>query len=412
MKIPTQPPLNLHALLAPDDGDDAMAMHRFHARRTWRSEPGLWARLALLGRSLVWPLRAEKHIFKLTRRYGEVVERTSGKTPRTQRREQRRLAWRHGISPKSYYLFQLHRPENRERAQQYIHRYETKGQPRTYKAIAADYPSGSRILRHKDRFHRRCREHRLATAPIGGVISREGFASWHPSGALPEADLFIKPRTGRGGRGTQIWRYLGGDRYARENGVSMRGRELIDALRHEAKDGALLVQPRLVNHPELHSLCGDVFSTARIMTCLDETGEPEVTCAVFRIAVDSTTVDNIHRGGVAAGIDLTSGEIGDAQALSPIAERISHHPRTGDAIRGRKIPDWEAAKALAVQAHRVIPELTVIGWDVGFTREGPVLVEGNSAPCVHLLQKGLGAPLGGTRFARLLAHHIRRIEDA
>ena len=59
-------------------------------------------------------------------------------------------------------------------------------------------------------------------------------------------------------------------------------------------------------------------------------------------------------------------------------EEIHHHPETGNAFADLVLPDWSDAKALALRAHRAIPGLDAIGWDMAFTERGPLLLEGNA----------------------------------
>ena len=53
---------------------------------------------------------------------------------------------------------------------------------------------------------------------------------------------------------------------------------------------------------------------------------------------------------------------------------------TGTQIQGFQFPDWEAAMDMVRQAAEMIPELGYLGWDIAFTEEGPILVEGNEFP--------------------------------
>lgn len=62
------------------------------------------------------------------------------------------------------------------------------------------------------------------------------------------------------------------------------------------------------------------------------------------------------------------------------------HPKTNAPIMGTTVPDLDAAVALACIAHQLFAQgFTVIGWDIGLTAEGPVLIEGNWNPGTVLL---------------------------
>ena len=44
---------------------------------------------------------------------------------------------------------------------------------------------------------------------------------------------------------------------------------------------------------------------------------------------------------------------------------------------------------LCFRAHRAFAGLRIIGWDVGITDDGPLLVEGNATPDLDLMQIAL-----------------------
>ena len=74
------------------------------------------------------------------------------------------------------------------------------------------------------------------------------------------------------------------------------------------------------------------------------------------------------------------------------------------------LPDWPDALELVRSAHRAIPELVFVGWDIAFTPTGPVIVEANHDPDVNILQRSQRRPLGESRFAELIAHYLAGID--
>jgi hypothetical protein len=64
--------------------------------------------------------------------------------------------------------------------------------------------------------------------------------------------------------------------------------------------------------------------------------------------------------------------------------------------------------ALARRAHSVFSQRLVAGWDIAILADGPVLVEGNSAPDTDIHQRVSGLPLGESPFATLLVSHLQR----
>jgi hypothetical protein len=82
------------------------------------------------------------------------------------------------------------------------------------------------------------------------------------------------------------------------------------------------------------------------------------------------------------------------------------HPKTGAQIAGRVVSGWPAIAALAVAAHREFRIWAVIGWDIAWTPEGPVLIEGNSDPDPHYIQRVHRQMFGRSAIAPLLRHHF------
>nr|MBA3273110.1 hypothetical protein [Chthoniobacterales bacterium] len=115
-----------------------------------------------------------------------------------------------------------------------------------------------------------------------------------------------------------------------------------------------------------------------------------------------SAVDNFAAGGVAAPIDGDTGVLGIAVAKNPSRPSMRAHPDSGTPITGQTIPMWSAAKALALRAHAMFPDMPTVGWDVAMTPAGPVLLEANPVWCVELAQMTHGQPLGQTRLPELV----------
>jgi len=399
------PPLPLLWGFASADDSAASRLHRAWARAVWR-ERGFAGRALLLAAFGVWPFFVAGTSLWLVAVNGGAVRRRNGKGRLRQVAEQVSLAARHGILPPWYYIYELYEDANRARAGEYLRRDETKGG--LYRL--GREPSAGRLLFDKRRFAIRCHEHGVATPP--SLICRRNRIKSHDGGppTLPRGDLFVKPARGQGGSGTQVWRYDGA-RWRRGDGPPLDEATLVRRFAELSRSEVLLVQPRLANHPDLADLSFGVLSTVRVMTCRNEAGDYEATHAVYRMPKSpNARVDNIHAGGIAAPIDFANGELGLASdmGLRPDTDWWSHHPHSGVPIRGRKLPFWPETLALARRAHAAFPKWTAIGWDISILESGPVVIEGNSAPDVDLIQRPCRAPLGSSRFGELLAYHLDR----
>jgi len=75
---------------------------------------------------------------------------------------------------------------------------------------------------------------------------------------------------------------------------------------------------------------------------------------------------------------------------------------TGAPVTGRVLTAWPDIRVLAVGAHQVFSDRMLIGWDIALTPSGPVILEGNSYPDVHFLQRVHEQPVGMSALGPLL----------
>jgi len=230
-----------------------------------------------------------------------------------------------------------------------------------------------------------------------------------PESGLPERDLFVKPTTGRGGRGAERWDLVGPATFSSPEGEHLGSEQLLDRLVERSRHRQLIVQPRMRPHPKLHEITAGALPTIRVLTCLNERREPEVMTAMLRTSFGgNVTVDNLHAGGIGALIDLEAGTLSKSSNLGSDASLgwFSVHPDTGAQIEGREVPCWDRVKANAVAAHGHFMDRVVIGWDIAIVEDGPIFIEGNGNPDLDILQRFMRIGLREHRFAHLLGHHF------
>ncbi len=412
-KIVYCPPLNLLWGARVRDDSNAAALHACYAREIWR-ERGPFARLRLV-LAILWlwlPINLGMTVWFTTLNGGAVRQR-SGKGVFRQAIEQLWLSALHGIMPPWYYMFDLHDDALRAKAGRYLHRYEYKGV--FYRLIKSALSADRSPLADKIAFDALCRERGLQVVPLLAVVEKGGIVRHSGASPLPPHDLFAKPRTGRGGQGAERWDCLEPGRYRNSRGAILGEAALLDHFKSRAAKDAILVQRRMQNHPDLLDLSNGALSTLRIATFRDEQGGIEVTNAVFRMAIgDNDVVDNFHAGGIAAAVDLDTGELGRATdlGLRPEIGWRDRHPDTDAQIRGRRLPYWSETLELVRRAHAAFADRIVVGWDVAILQNGPCLIEANGSPDVDIFQRIEARPLGDRRFAALLHYHLRRAQAA
>ena len=183
-------------------------------------------------------------------------------------------------------------------------------------------------------------------------------------------EFMVKPRDGLGGKGVY--------KEYRKNIKDVN--EFYDYL----KNNNLFIEEYVKQNKEINRLCKESVNTIRIMT-FAYNGKSEIVYAAMRIGNGVNNVDNFHQGGMGCKIDLDKGIlIGDAYDKD--LNHFKVHPKSKVKFDGFKIPYWEEAKKLVLDASKVNNNIHMVGWDVEITDDGPTLIEGNRRPGFDLIQ--------------------------
>lgn len=369
----------------------------------WRQRKSVSWKVKFVALSIGWPIFATYLSLREIRRYGTSIQQQTGRPIWKQFCEQWMLACWSGVPPHAYYNYALFRPERRGSAHNYVHNPVMTALAYGFRP-EAEYTD----LHDKVRFEALCRKHSLPTIPIfsffegGRVVGGEVDSADH----LPEADLFAKPTDACIGRGVLAWSFESSNRYRSSDGTVCTGQDIFRTLAEASRERPYLLQPRIVNHPDLMHLTSGGLCTMRVITGMWPSGEVEVLAAVFKMPRKPGLADNFAAGGIACPIRLSDGRLGTAAGKELTVERISHHPDTGELIEGTVVPEWERVRELCIRAHERLTPSVIIGWDVAATDQGTLLVEGNYKPCMELLQKGGDRPINESPFAPLFLKHL------
>ncbi len=377
-------------------------LHRYYAASYWRLPLGP---LKALVAGLVWPIALTVAVIVFTRKNGRAIAQRSGVSITAQVLGQVEMAARHAIAPFWYYMFELYLPERKKQAALYLTAHETIGP--AYSLLQP--PEGADGMDDKIWFAEHCHEQGVRAVPV--LMHFSGGSSRPLKGGrevLPEADLFVKPRSGSGGHRMERWDFIGGGRYRNAHGEVLGAEALVEKLRRQSLKDDFLVQPRLANHPALDDISNGALATVRLLTCRNEKGQPEATSAAFRMAIGNSVVDNFHQGGLATEVNLATGVIGIASdiGITPEVGWRETHPVSGARFAGRTLPHWPDVVALAVKAHEAFPHRVVVGWDVAMLADGAMIIEGNGKPDLDIHQRAGRGPAGNGRIAHLLAFNV------
>ena len=249
------------------------------------------------------------------------------------------------------------------------------------------------LTRDKRVFYRHCMSTGLpAPQYFGSVDSLPAKASAETVASIEEQasrvlvdahdEVIVKPAKGAHGEGVAALRREQ-DRWVDLTGTRLSAAELPAWLARAGWREPFVVQERLFGHPDLERLSGTrSLQTVRMITYLPNDGVPIIGGCQLRIVGNDALVDNFANGALGNLIGNVPAAVGRLSmvfvaALDGSSTFVDHHPRTGATFHDFPIPFWEAACALVRRAALAFRPLRTIGWDVGITAAGPVLIEGN-----------------------------------
>ena len=176
--------------------------------------------------------------------------------------------------------------------------------------------------------------------------------------------VFVKPDRGSCGLGASVLEYVD------DATCKQKYEELV-------KDD-MICEEYIRQCKELDELCPTSINSCRIMTLRDKT-ETKVLAATIKMSKGESFVDNMHANGIGAAVDVKTGVVTTVGRDYEDNVYI-YHPTTGKIIPGIQLPYWQETLYLVKKAHEAFPEGAVLGWDVAFTPDGPIIIETNSAP--------------------------------
>ena len=208
------------------------------------------------------------------------------------------------------------------------------------------------------------------------------------AGAAP--NIFVKDLGGR--MGQRVFRLT----------ASSIESQIEEAFR-EARTTALIYEEEQIQHPLVAEVYPESLNTLRIINCMMPDGEVVTISALMRFGAGGGYIDNSSQGGVFIGVDLETGRL-RRQArrfFDKGGGLFDTHPDTGFHFEGFQVPFFEEAIDVAEKAMHAIPS-PLIGWDVGITEDGPVVIEGNAFADLFGAELAEGGYRNNERFKRFV----------
>ena len=140
-----------------------------------------------------------------------------------------------------------------------------------------------------------------------------------------------------------------------------------------------VIEECIVGHEALQVFHPASLNTIRVVTLAHE-GRSAIVTSFLRVGAGGHVVDNVGAGGLKANIDIETGII-DSDGFYHDGRHATHHPDTGVAFNGARIPNWDKVKSLCIKAAAMVNQSIVVGWDIAVTQAGEAeIIEANSLP--------------------------------
>jgi hypothetical protein len=354
--------------------------------------------------------------FQFTRQATE-VKKASGGAARPQWREWRRLQRSTGLTYPEYFQYELYRKELKpEEKASYLtralyDRHLAPLDPPQYAAVVADKYVFAQVFSSQGLpvprsygvyhpFHGR--------TAAGGELraAKDLYRLLNTELAAP--GMVIKPVQGTFGLGVLVFVergaskpttlvHVNGDRYPWDK---LAG--ILNLPNPHAHPG-YLIEERIEQHPSLAKIHPHSLNTTRVVTLRANDGSLHVIGALLRIGVDKSGVDCLSEQHLNVPVDLATGKMGPvAQREGKTYKRLAEHPVSRVRIAGEMLPQWPEVKQLALKAAAAARNLRLVGWDIGLSPNGPVLIDGNQNWGEETFQVVLGRGLWTPEFRRLV----------
>lgn len=405
------PGLFWHTILS-RSRNDASGLRRWQLW-IWWSHPRSFSEWITTFRDLMtFPLDILLGAIRTARLYGRKVKHEHCIPIHTQLKDMLVLRIKSKLPFKLYYQLQLFLPDRKPAADQFF--FETG---KLFQVLSLRFQESSdfQIFLDKRMFASWCIKHGFPSVKTLAEFADNNVVQRCSPEPFPPIDLISKSTNWEGGKGVELWRhhaYNGISSWTNGTIEARSSEELASYIASTAArlDRPFVLQPFLTNHPVVRAMGNGSLCTLRIMTISKQERSAEILLVILRIPTGTSATDNFDTGGLAAPVDIQSGNCGKAVYKKdgyPVRQ-LELHPDTGEPIFGQPLPYLTESMNLVLRAHNTLsPKWPVIGWDVAILDDGPVLVEANNMPCPAVAQIPTGIPLGSTRFVDCLLDQMR-----
>lgn len=141
-------------------------------------------------------------------------------------------------------------------------------------------------------------------------------------------------------------------------------------------EGKVILEEVVQQGTETAAFNNSSVNTIRCIT-LKTKNEMLVPHCFMKIGRSGAFIDNGRAGGILAGIDVKTGTIG-TDGVDENGIRYELHPDSKIRFKGYRLPEWNNMISICKRMAEQTPRVRMIGWDMAFTDQGWIVIEGNA----------------------------------
>lgn len=152
-------------------------------------------------------------------------------------------------------------------------------------------------------------------------------------------------------------------------------------------DAKYIVEEEVEQHLVLNKINPSCINTLRVHS-LRWNNKIHIPGCFLRMGTSGANVDNFHAGGIFAPYDIGHNRLNKVayKAYKDGAKSFYKHPDTNFEFKNQSLPYPGKIKDLVKKGAQEFPDKVLIGWDIAYTPNGPLIIEANDNPDLFGLQ--------------------------
>lgn len=141
------------------------------------------------------------------------------------------------------------------------------------------------------------------------------------------------------------------------------------------EQGAIVLEECVTQHKAMSVFNASSVNTVRCITLKTKNGIITPYC-FLKVGRRGSVIDNGGAGGILVGVDSASGVL-NTDGVDEVGRRYPAHPDSGVVFSGFALPEWEHMTSICTEMAEQVHGVHCIGWDMAYSVDGWVVIEGN-----------------------------------